>query len=115
MISSLGTMRGWLVPFGTILLAQVGKGKGAAVDTTPFMLQLGIWGGALLLIIVVTSFIVRKLRGSATGNRQNANELLAKFQEMRQEGDINDAEFRNIKAVLGNQIRSDAKSGKNTP
>jgi hypothetical protein len=65
-------------------------------------------------MIVLGAMVVRKRRDSATHNRQAANDLLSNFQEMKQEGDISDAEFRNIKSVLGNQLGSNVKSGKRT-
>ncbi len=97
------------------LLAQAAKGKEkGAVDITPRLYELGIWGGLFVLLLVIAFVVVRKLRDNATGNQQRSGELLSNFQEMKQEGDISDAEFRNIKAVLGNQIRTDVKSGKKT-
>jgi uncharacterized membrane protein len=80
----------------------------------PYLIPLGIWGGILLMLIVLAAIVVTKLRDNATRNRQAANDLLSNFQEMRQEGDISDAEFRNIKSVLGNQLGSHVKSGKKT-
>jgi hypothetical protein len=40
-------------------------------------------------------------------------ELLSKFKEMRHEGDISEAEYRTIKAVLGEQLQRNVKDGKN--
>jgi hypothetical protein len=98
------------------LLAQTAKNKakGDLIDVTPRLYQLGIWGGLLVLLLVIAFLVVRKLRDNATGNQQRGGDMLSNFQEMKQEGDISDAEFRNIKAVLGNQLRSDVKSGKKT-
>lgn len=105
----------WSLPAGAApLLAQVAKAKGNESETTAYLIPLAIWGGVLMLMIVVGALVVRKLRESATQNRQNAGDLLSNFQEMRQEGDISDAEFRNIKSVLGNQLGSDVKRGKKT-
>ena len=95
-------------------LAQGGKGKGKLIDVMPRLVELGIWGGITFLLLVLAMLVVRKLRESAIGNQPQGGELLSNFQEMKQEGDISDAEFRNIKAVLGNQLRSDVKSGKKT-
>ena len=38
--------------------------------------------------------------------------MLTKFQEMRQEGDISETEYRTIKSVLGEQLQRDVKDGK---
>lgn len=74
--------------------------------------QVTLWSGILILIAVLAIVVMRKLRESAMSYRQDTEELLSNFQEMRREGDINDAEFRNIQAVLGNQLGRDVKSGK---
>ncbi len=97
-----------------LVLAQAAKAKGTFRDITPKLYELGIWGGLLALLLVIAFVVVRKLRDSATQNRHSGGDVLSNFQEMKQEGDITDAEFRNIKAVLGNQLRSDVKSGKKT-
>jgi hypothetical protein len=115
MLSVTGTQ---LVPWMSLglLLAETArnKAKGDFPDVTVRLYQLGIWGGLLFLLLAIAFLVVRKLRDSATNNQQTGSDMLSNFQEMKQEGDISDAEFRNIKAVLGNQLRSDVKSGKKT-
>src|SRR5687768_1810113 len=102
-----------------VLVAQVGKnvGKNKAKEeqAKDLLLQLGLWGGILLVMLVIAAMVVRRLRDSAKGDRPTSGDLLSNFQEMRREGDIDDAEFRNIKSVLGNQLRSDVKDGKIKP
>jgi uncharacterized membrane protein len=54
----------------------------------------------LLVISAVALFALSRLRDSNTDN-QRPEELLAKnFEEMRSEGDIDEQEFRKIKALL---------------
>ena len=103
----------WLA-LGALLAQAKGKGKGGSIDVTPRLIELGIWGGIGFLLVVIAVLVVRKLRDSAKGNQPRSGDLLSNFQEMKQEGDISDAEFRNIKAVLGNQLQRDVKSGKKT-
>ncbi len=69
----------------------------------------------LALMVAVALMVVRKLRDQTVGSRQTANDLLTNFQELNQQGEFSDAEFRKIKAVLGNQLQRDIKSGKNKP
>ena len=114
MISLVG-LTPWTLPlFDTGLLAQARRAKAGSEDVLEYLIPLGIWGGILLMMIVVATLVVIKLRESATQNRQTASNLLSNFQEMKAEGDISDAEFRNIKSVLGNQLGSHVKSGKKT-
>ena len=103
----------WLA-LGFLLAQAKKKSGGGPLDVTPRLIELGIWGGIGFLLVVIAVLVVRKLRDSATGNQRRGGDLLSNFQEMKQEGDISDAEFRNIKAVLGNKIQSDVKSGKKT-
>jgi hypothetical protein len=102
-----------------VLVAQVGKNVGKnkvkEEQAKDLLLQLGLWGGILLVMLVIAAMVVRRLRDSAKGDRQISGDLLSNFQEMRREGDIDDAEFRNIKSVLGNQLRGDVKNGKIKP
>ena len=77
--------------------------------------QLSVSLLILALIVAVALMVVRKLRDQTVGSRQTANDLLTNFQELNQQGEFSDAEFRKIKAVLGNQLQRDIKSGKNKP
>jgi uncharacterized membrane protein len=113
MFSHVGSIPWHLMDAGG-LVAQAARAKAGSDDMLPYLIPLGIWGGILLMLIVLAAIVVTKLRDNATRNRQAANDLLSNFQEMRQEGDISDAEFRNIKSVLGNQLGSHVKSGKKT-
>jgi len=65
-------------------------------------IQLCVWGAILLGLIIVATLVVQRFRGSVTN-----------FQEMRERGDISDADYRRIKSVLGDKIQDDAKGGKN--
>ena len=82
-------------------------------STTAGQLTLGLF--ILAMLVTVGLMVVRKLRDQTVGSRQTANDLLTNFQELNQQGEFSDAEFRKIKAVLGNQLQRDIKSGKNKP
>jgi hypothetical protein len=66
----------------------------------------------LALMIAVALMVVRKLRDQTVGDKQTASDLLTNFQELNQQGEFSEAEFRKIKSVLGNQLQRDVKSGK---
>ena len=80
-------------------------------STTAGQLTLGLL--VLALLVAVALRVVRKLRDQTVGNRQTASDLLTNFQEMNQQGEFSDTEFRKIKSVLGDQLQRDVKSGKN--
>ena len=65
-----------------------------------------------MVFLIVATLIVQRFRGGAADKGTTANELMTKFQEMRKRGDISDADYRKIKSVLGNQLQSELKDGK---
>jgi uncharacterized membrane protein len=71
---------------------------------------LGI--GILIGLVIVGTLIVQSFRGGAAEKGTSANELLGKFQEMRSRGDINDADYRKIKSVLGVELHRELKDDK---
>jgi len=68
--------------------------------------------GVLIGLVVVGVLVVQIFRGGAAGNGPSANELLANFQEMRSRGDIDDADFRKIRSVLGADLHQELKDDK---
>ena len=76
-------------------------------------MQIAIWVSVLCGLIVVAWLVVQRFRGGAADEGRPESELLTKFQEMRQEGDISEAEYRTIKSVLGEQLQRNVKDGKN--
>jgi hypothetical protein len=76
-------------------------------------IQLCIWMAVLLGIVILGMVVVQRFRGSAAGKGATPGELLTNFQEMRERGDISDADYRRIKSVLGDKIQGDSKGGRN--
>ncbi len=58
--------------------------------------------GFLIVMVVSVSayYLVAKLRDSNSNNHLDPETLQKNFEEMRSGGDIDEAEFRNIKALL---------------
>ena len=71
--------------------------------------QLIVWCSALCGLIAIAALFLGKLRGSSQRSEDSANQLLSNLQDLRQEGDISDTEYRTIKAVLGAQLQQRAK------
>jgi hypothetical protein len=71
--------------------------------------QAVIWTAVLLVLLAVGGFVVGSFRGGAADDRLSANELLTNFRELHHQGDINDAEFRDIKTVLRTQLQQELK------
>lgn len=76
------------------------------------MFDLAIWVGVLVVLLGAAVWLVRKFRDSAAQEEQLSLDDLTNFQEMRQKGDIDDAEFRTIKSVLGARLRREINDEK---
>jgi uncharacterized membrane protein len=76
--------------------------------TTPIARAV-LWISVLLIMLAVGYYLVRRFRDRIDDDRPTASELLTNFREMRQEGDISEAEFRTIKTVLGRKLQDELK------
>lgn len=77
--------------------------------------QVLLWLAVLIGLVVVGVLVVQRFRGGAAGTGRPDGDLLTNFEEMHREGDINEAEYRTIKSVLGERIQRNAKRGKDKP
>ncbi len=68
--------------------------------------QLVVWSATLLILSVVGVYLLRRYRDS-TEQSETASDLLTKFQEMRQQGGLEETEFRTIKTILSEQLRDE--------
>lgn len=55
----------------------------------------------LLIVVYLGIFVLTRLRPSTIKADMSVEDLSANFEEMRLEGDIDEAELRKIKSVLG--------------
>lgn len=70
----------------------------------------------LSILTAIAYFVLAKLRDSNTDDQQIEDVLRKNFEEMRSEGDIDDQEFRKIKALLaGGKTPSGPASLNSTP
>ncbi|WP_425617983.1 hypothetical protein NA78x_001675 [Anatilimnocola sp. NA78] len=75
--------------------------------------QMAIWFAVLGGLVTIAVVVLGKLRGNAQQTEDTASELLSNLQDLRQEGDISDAEYRTIKAVLGAKLQQRLKDDQN--
>jgi uncharacterized membrane protein len=66
----------------------------------------------LIGLVIVGVLVVQSFRGGAVDKGTKASQLLSNFEEMRSRGDIDDADYRKIKSVLGAELHSELKDGK---
>ncbi len=71
--------------------------------------KLLVWSAALIGLVAIAVVVLGKLRGKPQRTEDSAGQLLSNLQDLRQEGDISDAEYRTIKAVLGAKLQERVK------
>ena len=76
------------------------------------LIQVMLWMSVLIGLVIIGVFVVQRFRGGAADKGTSANELITNFQEMRSRGDISDADYRKIKAVLRAELQSELKDDK---
>ena len=76
--------------------------------TSATWIELLLWGAGLLVLLIFAAAVLRIVRKETVEDSGRSPDLLTKFREMCQQGDISDAEFRTIKSVLGDNLQRDA-------
>jgi hypothetical protein len=66
--------------------------------------QLALWFAVLFGLIILATLIVQRLRGRSA-DAASPSELMTDFQEMRQRGDLSEADYKKVKSVLGTRIQ----------
>ena len=72
--------------------------------------QATIWTAVLLILVVAGWYVAGRFRDRSDDNQPTASDLLTNFRELHHQGDINDAEFRTIKTVLGEKLQEELNS-----
>lgn len=81
-------------------------------SATWIALLLGVSG--LLVLLIFAAAVLRIVRKETIEDSGTSLDVLTKFREMQQQGDISDAEFRTIKSVLGANLQRDANDSDET-
>ena len=68
---------------------------------------------AIFALTAVALAVARKLRGRATNDTQDANEIMSNFRDVYERGGLSDEEFRTIKAKLASELKGEASGNKN--
>ena len=75
--------------------------------------QVVIWTTALLVLVVLGGYVVGRYRDRTGDTQGTANDLLTNFRDLHHQGDIDDAEFRTIKTVLGAKLEEELRDTDN--
>ncbi len=74
------------------------------------MAALAILGG----LVAVGWYVIPKLRAKALQNERDNADWLANFRELRERGELSEAEFRTIRTTLAGQYQSKLKDSEET-
>ena len=65
------------------------------------------WFAVFLFIVSVSIYIAGKFRGGAEKDTPVTSELISKFRELHEQGDLSDEEYRTIKTKLARRLQQE--------
>ena len=74
------------------------------------LVHAGLLFAAIAVLTGLGAFVVSRFRGGREDDQPTASELLTKFRELHEQGELSDEEFRNIKANLAQRLEAELKS-----
>jgi uncharacterized membrane protein len=77
------------------------------LSTTPAQVVIGV--AVLAMLSVVGCYVVARFRERSDDSGPTASELLSNYREMRQQGDIDETEYRTIKTALGAKLQQEVE------
>ena len=71
-----------------------------------------LWLGLLSALVAIGIYVIGKFRDTTPKQLPHASELMTNFQQLHVRGELSDAEYRTIKALLAEQLQDELnKSG----
>ncbi len=86
------------------LLAQARTPK-PVVLSPETITNLAIWFAVLAGLVLVAVVVVRRFRDQSNDDGEGMRDMVTILRELKHEGDISDAEYRRLNAVLGSKLR----------
>lgn len=59
-----------------------------------------IWGSSLAALLFVTFYVLQLIRNLAIGGSRNSHDYLGEFRKMRNEGKLDDSEYKRLTSVI---------------
>ena len=72
--------------------------------------QAILWLAVLLILTVVGIYAMKFFRDRGGFARPSASDLLTEFRDLHESGQLNQAEFKNIKSVLGTRVQDELRT-----
>lgn len=74
------------------------------------LVRAGLLFAALAALTALGAFVVARFRGGKGDDQPTTSELLTKFRELHEQGELSDEEFRSIKAKLAERLEAELNS-----
>ena len=74
------------------------------------LVRAGLLFAAIAALTALGAFVVARFRGGKGDDQPSTSELLSKFRELHDQGELSDEEFRSIKANLAQRLEAELKS-----
>jgi uncharacterized membrane protein len=68
---------------------------------------------AIFALTAIGMAVVRRLRGRDNQDVRDANEIMANFREIYEQGGLSEEEFRTIKAKLASELKRESNDARN--
>lgn len=72
--------------------------------------QAVIWVSILLILVVAGVYVAKFFRDRGGKNEVSASQLMTRFRDLHERGDLSPTEFRQIKSVLKPRLEEEARS-----
>jgi hypothetical protein len=76
---------------------------------TQTLVHAGLLFAAIAVLAALGIWIMARFRGSKDSDQPVTSELLTKFRDLHEQGELNDQEFRNIKTLLADKLQQELK------
>jgi hypothetical protein len=74
---------------------------------TQKLVYAGLLFAAMAVLTALGAWVVSRFRGSKGEDVPGASELLSKFRDLRDQGELSDEEFRNIKTLMADKLQQE--------
>jgi hypothetical protein len=73
------------------------------------LVRIALLFAAIAALTGLGALVVSKFRGSSKDEERPASEMLSNFRNLREQGELSETEFRNIKTLLSDKIQEELK------
>ena len=72
--------------------------------------ELALAFAGCAMLVTLGAYVIRRCRQMMEENSSNTNEIMCTFQELYQQGELSEQEYKNIKNRLANRLQHEFKN-----